>query len=78
MKIVMLAEIPACEGGDLCTTSVLARFGFHMKNMVRPLPERLAQDILISFAPFWNGLCSKSSLATPEPLALPRKCQEMG
>jgi len=78
MKIVMLAKIPACEGGDLCTTPVLTRFGFHMKKMVRPAPERLTQNMLISFAPFWNGLCSKSSLGTSESLALPRQWQEMG
>jgi len=78
MKILMLAKSPACERGDLCTTPVLTRFGFCMKKMVWPAPERLTQNMLISFAPFWNGLCNKSSLGTPESLALPRKSQEMG
>jgi hypothetical protein len=36
IKIVILAKISPCEGGDLCTTPVLTRFGFHMKKWYGP------------------------------------------
>jgi hypothetical protein len=62
MKIAMLAKIPACEGGNLCTAPVLTRFGFPMKKMVWLALVRLTENMFISLAPFWNGLCIRKSL----------------
>lgn len=67
MKIVMLAKIPACEGGDLCTTPALTRSGFHMEKMVSPALSDLPRICLSRLHHFGTGFAVNHLWARPNP-----------